>query len=181
MALTITTNIHSLSARRQAILIDAASAKSLQRLSSGTRINGAADDAAGLSITDRMTSRIGSMDQSKRNINDATSLLQVADDAMVSVTDNLQRLRTLTVQSGNKSLAAGDREALKLEANQLLAEITRIGEQTTYNGQAVFSQDGGSIGHDHASQQRAQRCALAAEVGTRRVRASVARRGSIGP
>jgi flagellin len=148
MALTITTNVNSLSARRHAILLDSASARSLQRLSSGSRINNAADDAAGLAMAQRLTSRIGGTDQAKRNIVDATSMLQVADQAMAQVTESLQRLRTLAVQSGNNTLAASDRDALKQEASQILNQITQVGNQTMFNGQAVFAQDAGSIGGD---------------------------------
>ncbi|HWJ94910.1 MAG TPA: flagellinolysin [Telluria sp.] len=148
MALTINTNIAASAAQRRGAEAGTALARSIERLSSGMRVNGASDDAAGLAVAQRLTSRIDGLGQVKRNINDATSMLQVADAAMTQVSDDLQRLRTLAVQAGNKTLSATDRDALKQEANQILAGITQIGQQTTFNGEKVFAQDAGSIGGD---------------------------------
>ena len=148
MALTINTNVNAMSARRQALLQDAANARSLVRLSSGSRINSAADDAAGLAITDRMSSAIAGMDQARRNIADGTSLLQLAESAMAQVTDNLQRLRTLAVQAANATMSSNEKTALQQEAAHIVAQITQIGQQTMFNGQTVFSQDTTSIGGD---------------------------------
>lgn len=148
MALTITTNTPAAAAQRRSAEASSALARSIERLSSGMRVNGSADDAAGLAVAQRMSSRIDGLGQVKRNLNDATSMLQVADSAMTQVSENLQRLRTLAVQAGNNTLSATDRDALKQEANQILAGITQIGQQTMFNGEKVFAQDGGSIGGD---------------------------------
>src|SRR5438067_7731072 len=110
----------------------------LGRMTSGLRVGSAADDPAGQAISSRMTSNLQGMSQAMRNINDATSMLQVADSAMGNVGDNLQRLRELAVQSNDSALSDDDRNALQQEANQLLAQITQVGVGTTFNGQAVF-------------------------------------------
>lgn len=122
--------------------------RSVQRLSTGLRINGAADDAAGLAISERMTASIRSSDQSKRNVNDAVSLLQVADGVMTSLVDRLQRLREIAVQSGNATYGAGDKAALQHEADQLLAGITADANSAQFNGEALFSDSTHSIGGD---------------------------------
>ena len=101
MPLTIATNVASLTATRNASASESALARSLQRLSSGLRVNSAGDDAAGLAIAGRMTTLIGGADQSKRNVNDSISLLQVADGVMSNLVTSLQRLRELAVQAGN--------------------------------------------------------------------------------
>src|SRR5918996_3227423 len=122
--LTIASNIPALTAGRHAYATESGLARALQRLSSGLRINSAADDAAGLAITERMTSHIRGADQSRRNVNDSVSFLQVADGVMANVVQTLQRLRELAVQAGNASYSKADKAALQLEANQLLAGIT---------------------------------------------------------
>lgn len=148
MALTINTNTAASTAQRRSAEAGTALARSIERLSSGMRVNGAADDAAGLAVSERLSSRINGLGQVKRNLNDATSMLQVADAAMSQVSDDLRRLRTLAVEAGNNTLAASDRDALKQEANQILAGITQIGQQTNFNGEKVFAQDAGSIAGD---------------------------------
>jgi flagellin len=148
VSLTLNTNTNSLNTQRRATEHSATLARAIGRLSSGLRINSAADDAAGLAITQRMSAGINGGNQAVRNINDASSMVQVADSAMAQVTDSLQRLRALAVQAGNGSYGASDREALQGEAGQILRQITQIGEQTSFNGQAVFAQDTASLGGD---------------------------------
>ena len=117
-------------------------------MSSGARIGDAADDPAGQAVSARMSSQLRGMSQAMRNINDGTSMLQVADSAMANIGDSLQRLRELAVQAGNDALSASDRGALQTEANQLLVQITQVGTDTAFNGQTLFSQDTASIGGD---------------------------------
>ena len=150
MSLSISTNVLSLHAQRRASIAGEDIARTISRLSSGMRINSAKDDAAGLAISDRMTSSLNGLNQAGRNINDAASMLQVADGAMAQITESLQRLRQLAVQGGSSVLAPSDREALKNEAREVLASITEIATNTEFNGEAVFSQDLGSIGGDKA-------------------------------
>jgi flagellin len=129
----INTNLDSLSAqqsyRRSALAADA----SVQRLSSGLRINSARDDAAGLAITTRLTSSVAGLGCAARNINDGISLLQVASGALSQIVDNFQRLRELAVQSGNGSNNESDRKALQREANELLASNVEIASHTQFN------------------------------------------------
>jgi flagellin len=148
MPLSINTNVSSLNAQRAVSSAGTAQARSIARLSSGSRINRASDDAAGQAIASRMSAGLRGMSQATRNLNDASSLLQVADSAMASVSDSLQRLRELAVQAGNSTVSASDRATLQHEAGQILAQITQVGEQTMFNGQAVFAQDRTSIGGD---------------------------------
>lgn len=148
MALTITPNFSALSAQRHASSTETAVQRSIQRLSTGMRINGATDDAAGLAISERMTASIRSSDQSKRNVNDSVSLLQVADGVIAGLIDRLQRLRELAVQSGNASYGAADKAALQQEANKLLEGITADADGAKFNGEALFSNSTYSIGGD---------------------------------
>ncbi|QZA80778.1 flagellinolysin [Deefgea piscis] len=120
----------------------------LARLSSGLRVNSAKDDAAGLAIGTRMESLIRGDRQAHRNVNDGVSLLQVADGAMTTATDTLQRLRELAVQAANGTLSTTDKDALQAESNQLLSELTRISEQSEFNGKKIFAQSTSSIGGD---------------------------------
>jgi len=112
---------------------------SFERLSSGFRINRAADDAAGLQITDRFTSQIQGLDQSVRNANDAISLVQTAEGALDETTTALQRIRTLAVQSQNGINSSADRAALQQEVTALVAELSRIGTDTEFAGNALLS------------------------------------------
>jgi flagellin len=107
---------------------------SLQRLSSGLRINSAKDDAAGLAISERFTSQIRGLNQAARNANDGISLAQTGEGALAEVTNNLQRIRELSVQSANATNSASDRAALQQEVSQLVAEIDRVATQTNFNG-----------------------------------------------
>jgi flagellin len=148
MALSISTNTLSLSTQRSMRTHDTGQAKLIERLSSGMRINRASDDAAGQAITSRLTSSLRGTSQAMRSLSDATSMLQVADGAMASVTETLQRLREMAVAAGNGSYTDGDRSALQKETQALLQHITQVGTDTSFNGQALFSQDTISIGGD---------------------------------
>jgi len=134
MALTVNTNIASLTAQRNLTGSQNALSTSLQRLSSGLRINSAKDDAAGLAISERFTSQIRGLNQGVRNANDGISLAQTAEGALKEVTSNLQRIRELAVQSANATNSASDRAALKAEADQLVTEINRVATNTKFNG-----------------------------------------------
>lgn len=134
MAAIINTNMASLNAQRNLNTSQTALQTSLQRLSSGLRINSARDDAAGMAIADRMTSQIRGADQAVRNANDGISMAQTAEGAMVAISDNLQRVRELAVQASNASNSASDRAALNAEATQLIAEIDRVATNTSFNG-----------------------------------------------
>jgi flagellin len=144
MAAVINTNIASLNAQRNLGTSQTALATSLQRLSSGLRINSAKDDAAGLAISDRMTSQIRGGDQARRNANDGVSLAQTAEGALSSANDMLQRIRELSIQSANATNSVNDRAALQAEANQLTAELDRVATTTQFNGQNILDGTFGS-------------------------------------
>ena len=133
MALTINTNVPSLNAQRNLGKSQSALAVSMQRLSSGLRINSAKDDAAGLSISDRMTSQIRGINQAARNANDGISLAQTAEGAMQEATNILQRIRELAIQSANDSNSLEDRKSLQKEVSQLQQELDRIATSTEFN------------------------------------------------
>ena len=134
MALTINTNVASLNAQRNLSSSSSSLATSLQRLSSGLRINSAKDDAAGMAISERMTTQIRGMNVAMRNANDGVSLAQTAEGSLDSVSNALQRIRELAVQSVNATNSASDRAALDAEAQQLKNEINRVATQTNFNG-----------------------------------------------
>lgn len=138
MAQVINTNIASLNSQRNLGVSQGALATSLQRLSSGLRINSAKDDAAGLAISDRMTSQIRGLDQARRNANDGVSLAQTGEGALATSGDMLQRIRELAVQSANATNTTSDRAALQAEASQLTAELNRIANTTQFNGQNIL-------------------------------------------
>jgi len=138
MALTINTNVASLNAQRNLSRSQGDLATSMERLSSGLRINSAKDDAAGLAISDRMTSQIRGLNQAARNANDGISLAQTAEGAMQESTTILQRMRELAVQSANSTNSAADRAALQQEVNQLKTEMNRIANSTTFNGLKIL-------------------------------------------
>ena len=144
MALVINTNVMSLNAQRNLTTSGGQMATSLQRLSSGLRINSAKDDAAGLAISSRMTTQINGLTQAVRNANDGISLAQTTESALQEVTNNLQRIRELAVQSANATNSDGDRKALDQEVQQRLAEIQRIASQTSFNGRKVLDGSFGS-------------------------------------
>ena len=133
MAMTINTNVASLNAQRNLNTSQAALATSLQRLSSGLRINSAKDDAAGLAISERLNSQIKGFNVAIGNANDSISLMQVADGGAAQISDNMQRMRELAVQAANGTLNSGDRDNLSVEFNALSAEVSRLGESTKYN------------------------------------------------
>lgn len=134
MAQVINTNIASLNAQRNLNKSQGMLATSLQRLSSGMRINSAKDDAAGLAISERFTAQIRGLNQAVRNSNDGISLAQTAEGALGEVTNNLQRIRELAVQSANATNSASDRAAMQAEVSQLLSEVDRVAGQTNFNG-----------------------------------------------
>ncbi|HJT50588.1 MAG TPA: flagellin [Nitrosospira sp.] len=134
MAAIINTNVVSLNAQRNLTSSQNALATTLQRLSSGLRINSARDDAAGLAITERMSGQIRGLNQAVRNANDGISMSQTAEGALGEIGNNLQRIRELAVQSRNASNSASDRTALNNEVQQLKAEIDRVASTTTFNG-----------------------------------------------
>src|SRR5690606_11301669 len=134
MAQVINTNIASLNAQRNLNRSQGTLNTSLQRLSSGMRINSAKDDAAGLAISERFTSQIRGLNQAVRNSNDGISLSQTAEGALGEVTNNLQRIRELAVQSANATNSTSDRAAMQQEVSQLIAEIDRVATQTNFNG-----------------------------------------------
>ena len=138
MASTINTNVASLTAQRNLGMSQASLNSSIQRLSSGLRINSAKDDAAGLAISERFTSQIRGLNQAVRNAGDGISLAQVSEGAMGSAGNILQRVRELAVQSANASNSAGDRQALQQEVGQLVAELDRIAQTTEFNGQKLL-------------------------------------------
>ncbi len=140
----INTNVSSLIAQNAMASNTLAQSKAMQQLSTGLRINGAKDDAAGLAIASKMTSQIKGLDQAVRNSNDAISMLQTADGALVAVGDMMQRMRELAVQSASDTNVAGDRGALNDEFTQLKTEINRITKNTQWNGMSVLDGTGGA-------------------------------------
>ena len=143
MAQVINTNAMSLNAQRNLNASGNSLATSIQRLSSGLRINSAKDDAAGLAISERFTTQIRGLDVATRNANDGISLTQTAEGAMVEIGNNLQRVRELAVQSANATNSTTDREAMQAEVTQLLSEIDRVANQTNFNGTKLLD---GSFG-----------------------------------
>jgi flagellin len=147
---TIATNVPSLTARRNLDRSNSVLGLALQRLSSGLRINGAQDDAAGLAISERFAARIRGLDQARRNANDGVSLAQTAEGALQSSADILQRIRELSVQAANATNSATDRQALNAEVQQLSQELQRIAASTEFNGRKLldgsFSAAGFQVG-----------------------------------
>lgn len=144
MPLVINTNVSALNSQRQLVKSGNDMAQATERLASGRRINTARDDAAGLAISNRQTSQIRGLDQAIRNANDGVSLIQTAEGALDEVTNILQRMRELSIQSANGIYSDTDRSTLDAEAQQLKAEIDRIAEFTTFNGQPLLD---GSLGN----------------------------------
>lgn len=144
MASTINTNINSMTAQRNLGMSQASLSTSMQRLSSGLRINSAKDDAAGLAISERFTSQIRGLNQAARNANDGISLAQTAEGSLGSMSTILQRVRELAVQSANATNSATDRAALNAEVSQLTQEMDRIAQTTQFNGQNLLDGSFGS-------------------------------------
>jgi flagellin len=145
MSLGINTNIASLNAQRNLNSSQATLGRAVQRLSSGLRINSAGDDAAGLAISERFTTQIRGLNQAVRNANDGISMLQTADAAIGTVSENLQRIRELAVQAANATNSDSDRAAIQKEVQQLTQEIDRVGRTTSFNGRALFGEAQGSV------------------------------------
>lgn len=139
MAIVVNTNIASLNAQRNLNTSQTGLNRSMQRLSSGLRINSAKDDAAGLAISDRMTAQIRGLNQAARNANDGISMLQTAEGALNETTNLLQRMRELSVQSANATNTTDDRASLNAEFSQLISEIDRIANNTEFNGKVLLS------------------------------------------
>ncbi len=139
MALYINTNVSSLNAQRNLMNTNKSLDTSYTRLASGLRINSAKDDAAGLQISNRLTSQINGLDQGNRNANDGISVAQTAEGAMDEVTSMLQRMRTLAQQSANGSNNTDDRTALQQEYTQLITEIDRVAKDTTFGGKNLLN------------------------------------------
>jgi flagellin len=144
MPMTINTNVVSLNAQRNLSMSQSSLATSMQRLSSGLRVNSARDDAAGLAIASRQDAQIRGINVAIRNANDGISLAQTAEGALATVTDALQRMRELAVQAANGSNGTGDRANLNTEYQALSAEITRIAAQTKFNGTAIVGASAGA-------------------------------------
>jgi len=138
MVMSVNTNISSLNAQKNLASSQSKLATAISRLSSGMRINSAKDDAAGLAISTRFTTQINGLNQAVSNANDGISLAQTTESALNEVTNNMQRIRTLAVQSANATNSDSDRQALDAEVQQRLSEITRISQQTTFNGRHVL-------------------------------------------
>jgi flagellin len=139
MALTVNTNVASLTSQRNLGGSQEMLKTSLERLSTGLRINSAKDDAAGLAISERFTAQIKGLNQGVRNANDGISLAQTAEGALGEVTNNLQRIRELAVQASNATNTASDRAALQNEVTALVAEIDRVATQTSFNGTKLLN------------------------------------------
>jgi len=144
MPQTINTNITSLNSQRHLNTTQSSLSTSMERLSSGLRVNSSKDDAAGLAIADRMNAQIRGTNVAIRNANDGISLAQTAEGALATVTDALQRMRELAVQAQNGSNGTTDRANLDTEYQQLSAEITRIASQTKFNGIAIVGAGAGA-------------------------------------
>ena len=138
MAVYVNTNVSSLNGQRYLNNVQNSLNTTYTRLSSGLRINSAKDDAAGLQIADRLTSQINGLNQGNRNANDGIALAQTVEGGLDEISNMLQRIRTLAVQSANGTLGETDRKAIQNEANSLTAEITRIAQDTTFGGKNIL-------------------------------------------
>ena len=139
MSLRIQNNVEAFNAHRNLVGTSAQLSKSMERLSSGYRINRAADDSAGLAISEKLRAQIGGLQQAQRNGQDAISLVQTAEGAMAEVHAMLQRVRDLAVQFNNGTLSTSDKSSISSEVAQLCAEISTIGNNTTFNGIAMLT------------------------------------------
>jgi flagellin len=145
MPLTINTNIASLNAQRNLNMSQGSLATSMQRLSSGLRVNSAKDDAAGLAIAERMNAQVRGMNVAVRNANDGISMSQTAEGALSQVSNSLQRMRELAVQARNSTNSSSDKDSLNKEFAQLQAEIGRVMGGTTFNGKHILGADATSL------------------------------------
>ena len=145
MSLVVNTNVASMNAQRSLMASSKDLQNAMERLSTGKKINSAADDAAGFAIAESMTAQVRGLSMSAKNANDALGLLKVVENATNDVTDMLQRIRELAVQAQSGTNSQGDIDNLQLEANALIDEINRVSEDTTYNGKAYIGGDSGAI------------------------------------
>ena len=145
MPMTINTNIASLNAQRNLNASQGSLATSMQRLSSGLRVNSAKDDAAGLAIAERMNAQVRGMNVAVRNANDGISMSQTAEGALAQVSNTLQRMRELAVQARNATNSSSDKDSLNKEFSQLQAEISRVLGGTTFNGKHILGADATSM------------------------------------
>jgi flagellin len=143
MGLRIQNNVEAFNAHRNLSNVSSMASKAMEKLSSGYRINRAADDAAGLAISEKMRSQIGGLDQAQRNAQDGVSLVQTAEGSLSEVTSMLQRVRDLKVQYSNGTLSSDDKDAITKEMAQLATEIKDVSSQTKFNGTALL--DGNSV------------------------------------
>jgi flagellin len=139
MSLSVQTNIAAMDAHRNLVNTSKSLSQSMERLSSGYRINKAADDAAGLAISEKLTAQVGGLDQAQRNAQDAVSLVQTAEGSMSEVQSMLQRVRDLAVQYNNGTLSSSDKAAITNEVAQLCSEVSRIATQTKFNGISLLA------------------------------------------
>lgn len=151
MSFRINTNVNALYAERVLGQTGTALSKSIERLSSGLRINRASDDAAGFAVSERMRTQINGLDQAQRNGQDATSLIQVAEGGLSQISDMLQRLRTLAVQSANDTLTTSDRATIQIEVNQLLKEINRQASTVSFNSKNLLNGSFSAVSNKGAS------------------------------
>lgn len=143
----INTNLNSLVSQTALNRNNRALGHAMEQLSTGKRINSAADDAAGLAIANKMTAQIRSLNQAVRNANDAVAMIQTAEGATNEITNMLVRMRELAIQSGNDTYSEGDRSALDLEFQQLMEEIDRIGTNTQWNQMNILGEDAGTFSY----------------------------------
>ena len=139
MAVYVNTNVSSLNGQRYLNNVQNSLNTTYTRLSSGLRINSAKDDSAGLQIADRLTSQINGLNQGNRNANDGIALAQTVEGGLDEISNMLQRIRTLAVQSANGTLGADDRKSIQNEADSLTAEISRIARDTTFGGKTILA------------------------------------------
>src|SRR4051794_3972752 len=142
MSLSVQTNVAAMGAHRNLVGTSSALSKSMEKLSSGYRINRAADDSAGLAISEKLQAQVGGLNQAQRNAQDAVSLVQTAEGAMAEVHSMLQRVRDLAVQFNNGTLSTADKASITAEVAQLCNEISTIGANTTFNGIAPADRHG---------------------------------------
>lgn len=152
MSSVINTNTKSLAAQNALTINNRQLTNSMQQLSTGRRINSAGDDAAGLAISNRMTAQIRALNQAVRNANDGISMIQTAEGASQEITNMLQRMRELAVQSSNDIYSSSDRTALQVEYTSLSDEITRISNNTQWNNMYVFKTDATGVGTNGVAQ-----------------------------
>src|ERR1700688_4111861 len=143
--LGINSNINSLVAQQNLSASGSALSQAITRLASGKRINSAADDAAGLAISNRMQTQINGLNQGVSNANDGVSMIQTASSGLAQITTSLQTIRTLAVQASSGSLSPSDQAALQQEVSQQIAEVNRVASQTTYNGKNVLDGSAGNV------------------------------------